>query len=291
MLSMKVCGSSTGFETRFGVDEVRDQRSDRAISRHRKASFTSGFYSGKLELVTTSISALAGLPNAETGRITFAIQREDFETVSSILASAGFRADTIEKDQAHLKSEWPVIGVLLIACGLLQGGLLAALIYLIVNQTHGDESIVMVILLSAFTGPIAILQLLTGLACLGSKPHSLLRATSILSMIPITPGFPFSLPLRNLGVEMASQNGTNRYLDTVPSVPRFCSKGASRFNSKGASRSHGFRTISGVQVLGHDDYDVYSRVAMGKISGCPKWSRRACLGSWSLAIFLWRIYD
>lgn len=161
-----------------------------------------GLFNCKIMARGKSISTLGNLPNSETGQVTFKVKNQDRELAAQLLNQLGFAngskplgnttAFTLETDVE--RSRWNLFAILTIFCGILNAGLLAVLQVTLASE-HGWAQIAGGVIVAVIFGPIAFLQIITGVASLFSRPKSLARTTAIVSMLPITPAMLISLPV------------------------------------------------------------------------------------------------
>jgi len=173
------------------------------------AELVSGIFSTKIVIVADTIAALGNFPDGETGRVTFNINRADRRMAVEVVRVLGFSPASAYSPQAtaisstHFLEEstgWITFASLMIFCGILNAGLLAIGEVVVTDELDDIKSIAAAVGLAILLGPVAALQIVTGLISIVAKPIGLARAASIVSMIPIAPGWFFD---GNLGIPLA----------------------------------------------------------------------------------------
>lgn len=163
-----------------------------------------GFLGSKLVLVTNTLSVLSEFPGAETGRVTLKIKRHDEAYAREVAHALGFDAiQSVARKITAGPIEWPnelsefgriLIGVLLILCGLLNAASLAVYEYLFAEKLDGGWLVGAVITAAVVLGPLAILQVITGIFNLVGPARALTRTIAVLSMAPVSPVWILSCP-------------------------------------------------------------------------------------------------
>jgi len=163
-----------------------------------------GFLGAKLVVTTDTISALGAFPNAETGRVELNIKRNDEGDAREVTHALGFDSiQTAGRQAAAGPLHWPnepsarkrmIFGLLMIFCGLLNAGVLAILEVIFARHSTGLALVACVIATAVLLGPLAILQLVTGILNLIGPTRSLSLTTSVLSMVPLSPVWIVSFP-------------------------------------------------------------------------------------------------
>ena len=174
------------------------------IPRHRltRLELVKGVFGSKLIIGADKISTLGSFPNAEIGRVELNVARSDSRYGTQLVQTLGFAtpdAHSAWKTSAAYEasdSKRVFFAVMLIICALLNGGALAISELLIVQIMRDGVTIAIPAIMAAITmGPLAILQLVTGIINLVGRPKALSITTSILSCLPVTPVWLFSCPI------------------------------------------------------------------------------------------------
>ncbi len=165
----------------------------------------SGLFSSKIVILADKISTLDTLPNAETGRAELVIKRNDYELAVDVVNAMGYGPQHQSSSKAsrtasspwneQQRSAWMTFGILMPFCGILNAGLLAVGEYIIAEELNDVEFVMAAVLTAVMFGPVALLQVITGLCSVVARPTSLARTATVVSMLPIAPAFPLSLPL------------------------------------------------------------------------------------------------
>ncbi|MEL6108246.1 MAG: serine/threonine-protein kinase [Planctomycetota bacterium] len=164
-----------------------------------------GFLGSKLIVSSQTLSALGDLPNAETGRVQLSIKRNDEAHAREITHALGFDSiQSVPRQPAGGPIDWPdqpsdsvrhVYGTMMILCGILNGGTLAICEYLFVRQLDGFALVPAIISAALLMGPLAALQIVTGILNLVGRVRSLSLTTCIISMVLITPVWILAFPI------------------------------------------------------------------------------------------------
>ncbi len=198
------------------------------VEKLTRIELVSGFFQSKIVVVTDSVSILDNLPNAETGRIEFNINRADNAMAADVIRVLGFSpnpalvaqgparfAQDPELSVAYSLQEnsgWTTFALLMMFCGILNAGLLGIGAFIATEELDDIEFIAAAVGGAILFGPVAALQIITGLLCIVAKPIGLARAASVVSMIPIAPAWLLSCPTgiwayRWLGKQDAASDG------------------------------------------------------------------------------------
>ena len=170
-----------------------------------RIEFHENWIGNKLEILAHSIEAFGDLPEAETGKVTLSIKHSDKAFARKMLEQLceqhpELRGETLSANSEEIASAeetrwyWTVLGILLVFCSVMTAGSLAIAEYMIANEIRGSEVVPMAIMAAITLGPLSVLQLITGLACLVARPISLAKACCALSCFPSGPGWLVSLP-------------------------------------------------------------------------------------------------
>lgn len=170
-----------------------------------RIEFHESWIGNKLEILAHSIEAFGDLPEAETGKVTLSIKNTDKAFARKLLDQLcakypELRGETLTANREDIATAeetrwyWTVLGILLVFCSVMTAGSLAIAEYMIANEVHGSEVVPMAIMAAITLGPLSVLQLITGLACLVARPVSLAKACCALSCFPSGPGWLISLP-------------------------------------------------------------------------------------------------
>ncbi len=85
--------------------------------------------------------------------------------------------------------------MLMIFCGVLNAGGLAIIEFILTQSLENIGLVAACVGAAIVIGPVALIQFITGILNLRVRPYAMNLATSIISMIPVTPAWPFSLPV------------------------------------------------------------------------------------------------
>lgn len=171
-----------------------------------KMDFVQGLFSSKIVIMADKISTLDALPNAETGRVELTVKKADGGLAQAVVHAMGFGNATSPEDAASAqptmgvesdltRSRWTTFSVLMIFCGILNAGMLAIVEFVASEELHGIELVATAIMAAVLFGPVAVMQLLTGIFSLVFRPRGLAKSAAIVSMTPIAPALPLSLPV------------------------------------------------------------------------------------------------
>lgn len=191
------------------VGSVKSDRQVVEIPRQQltRLDFSPGLFRSKLVLSADSISALGSLPGAETGSVTLNTKRKDNEYARQIVRSSGFDGPSSAAPRTVARSAEPVsvspdgdekrifFALLMILCGLLNGAGLAITVTILGRIIMDDIPLIAsTIGMAVVVGPLALLQFLTGVANLFTRPRALSLAAAVASMLPLTPVWIVSFP-------------------------------------------------------------------------------------------------
>lgn len=167
------------------------------IENLTRVELVRSIFGAKLVLNTDKITALGELPNAETGVVELKIKQSDAGYAKNLVAALGFGTTLHAQNLAQDPNEnnHTVFGTLLIVCAVMNMGFLAMLETVAVNTIPQIEGIVACVMGAVMLVPIFTLQMLTGICNLFSRPRALNIATSVVSLLPLTPVWVFSMPL------------------------------------------------------------------------------------------------
>ena len=165
-----------------------------------------GFLGSKLVVSSQTLSELGDLPNAETGRVKLSIKRNDEAHAREITHALGFDSiQSVPRQPSGGPIHWPdqpsdsvrhLYGTSMILCGILNVGSLAISEYLIATQLDGFGLVPAVIAAALLMGPLAVLQIVTGILNLVGRVRSLSLTTCIISMLLFfTPTWVLSFPI------------------------------------------------------------------------------------------------
>ncbi|MEO1525920.1 MAG: serine/threonine-protein kinase [Planctomycetota bacterium] len=180
-------------------------------SKIRRLELVPGFLGAKLVLSSQTLSALGDLPNSETGRVQLSVKRPDEAQAREITHALGFDSiQTASRQPTGGPINWPdqpndsvrnLFGVAMIFSGVLNAGTLAICEYLSSQQLTGPWLVASVIAIALWMGPLAVLQVVTGILNLVGRVRTLSLTTSIISMVLLTPIFILSFPLAVWGYQ------------------------------------------------------------------------------------------
>ncbi|MEM7477291.1 MAG: protein kinase [Planctomycetota bacterium] len=171
-----------------------------------RVEYNENWLGGKIELLAHSIEAFGEMPNAETGKVTLSIANADKAFAARLIrrfcaSRPEIRGESLldTKQPASVSNEtsgnWVTFGVLMIFCAIVNAGALAVGEYLTTVEIPTDTPrIAVTIILAVTIGPIALIQLATGLSSLIAQPRNLARACTAVSLVPTGPAWLISLP-------------------------------------------------------------------------------------------------
>ncbi|MEM8680714.1 MAG: hypothetical protein AAGF97_15305, partial [Planctomycetota bacterium] len=215
------CDALSGFAEAVGIVHVRDERlcaefrirdvfggsvksKTHVVEIPRanlsKVELLPGVFSSKLVITADTIAALGAFPDAETGRAKLAVKRADDESARQLVQALGFPVDALPNGVGRRSAKQQdanrmIFAVLMLICGVLNGGGLAITEAVLVEQlVSGAAFVAAAVGVAVAVGPIAVIQILTGVLNLFLHPRSLNLAASVASMIPLTPIWLLSFP-------------------------------------------------------------------------------------------------
>ena len=183
------------------------------IPQHQlsKLELKNGPFSSLLSIVADSISVLGNLPDAETGCVRFRVKKSDRELAEGLVQALGFEVKkkapvpmAAASDHRHF-----LLGILLLFCGLLNGGVIAIGVLLFVQNLPANEGYKLAIansLLGILIGPVVFVQWTAGLAQILVRAKGYTLSALVLSMIPLTPVWVLSLPIGIWGWRFLMEN-------------------------------------------------------------------------------------
>ncbi|MEM6469643.1 MAG: serine/threonine-protein kinase [Planctomycetota bacterium] len=219
------CDASDGFSSAVGVIYVRDDafcaefkvrnlfgylKSKTHVieiprSRITRLELLPSFVGSKLVLSAETISALGELPNSETGSVDLKIKRDDEGCALDVTHALGFGSQqTVARQSTSGPIHWPnqpsdsirmLFGTAMIFCGILNAGTLAVVEYLAAETLNDAWLVLSAIGAAILLGPLAILQIVSGILNVIGRFRALGLTASVFSMLPISPVFVLSFPV------------------------------------------------------------------------------------------------
>ena len=171
-----------------------------------RLEFVPGIFSSKLVITASTISALGTFPNAETGCVELKIKRKDEPYARDVTRTLGFESSapvdqwassdsaTFETRLQPIDANQAVFAVLMIMCGALNGAGLGITETILARELNDIPLVAASVGAAVLLGPVAIIQLVTGILNLLGRPHSLNLAAALISMLPVSPVWILSFP-------------------------------------------------------------------------------------------------
>jgi serine/threonine protein kinase/uncharacterized membrane protein (GlpM family) len=178
----------------FGSMKSRLQTVEIPRGQLMNATLKTGVLSCSMSIVASSAVALGKLPDAETGRVQLKIAKSDRRLALQVLDTIGFPStgdSYLSFSDEHLVTP----AILMMVCGVLNGGFLAILIVASEQIQQADVRIPFQVAYSVVYGVLCLLQLAAGFFHWAAGSTSTLRAGMIASLLPITPVALLSFPL------------------------------------------------------------------------------------------------
>lgn len=170
-----------------------------------RLELVSGFLGAKLLVSTDTISALGDFPNAETGQVVLKIKRHDEGFAREVTHVLGFDSMQIaDRRTEGGPIHWPnqpndflriLFGLLMILCGILNAIGLVVCEYVFGHRLDGVWLVASAFAAAVTMGPLAILQVITGILNLIGRVRTLSLTTSVLCTIPLSPIWIISCPI------------------------------------------------------------------------------------------------
>ncbi|MFN3193245.1 MAG: serine/threonine-protein kinase [Aureliella sp.] len=186
----------------FGTVKSETRVIDLPLNRLSRVEMRPSIFGGKFVLAADSITALEGLPNAETGEVIFKVKRNDVARAQEVVNACnigrpGFQPVLAVGDaRAAEGGNWIMFAIFSLLMGVMNAGFLAVLQFVAANELHNDSEAIPVFVGSAvFFGPLSLLQLINGLLALTFRPRNVGKATAIVGLLPLTPVWLLSLPV------------------------------------------------------------------------------------------------
>jgi serine/threonine protein kinase len=171
-------------------------------SKLRIAELRPGMFSSKIVLMADSISTFDHLPNSETGRVELKIKGVDHNQAVELINTLGITSLTptprpmpVVGELPADRTRWTILAIMFVLCSVINMGCLAITQVIIASELEGRDQAIGSIAAAILLSPIFLLQLLTGTLSLIVRPRALAVATSIVSLLPVTPGWIVSFPL------------------------------------------------------------------------------------------------
>lgn len=189
----------------WGVLKAKTHTVEIPRRRLSRVELVRGILGCKLVLVTNTLSALSDFPGAETGKVDVQIKRHDEAYAREVAHELGFDSiQSVARKPAGGPIEWPneltdfgriLVGVLLILCGLFNAASLAVYLYIFAETLDDQWLVVAAITAPVVLGPLAILQIVTGILNLVGPARAVTLTTAILGMVPVSPAWLISCPV------------------------------------------------------------------------------------------------
>lgn len=162
-----------------------------------KVYLSPGVFSSKLCIVTHTMTAISQLPGSDSGQVKLKVKNRDIDLAQQVVDSLGFTDQSNSGVLRHAVAGAysPTHALLVMLCGILNGGFLAVVLVAILKMqllTHPEMA---VITISVFYGLLIFAQMAGSFVHLVSGLQAPWRVALLVSILPISPVFLISLPI------------------------------------------------------------------------------------------------